>query len=441
MFSQYLKIKEREGVIAIFHELHPDPVFCSQSEWAAFLQSQSGNYSKLQSELRQRGLIIDSISSDEQEFKATEERLQNKLNQPVILYLMMAQGCNLECRYCPVPGLARQYGNTLLSTEDAIAGINLWQEHLKDVYDPELQYFVIFYGGEPLLNREVIKASLAYLQLSHAHGVLPANLNLLITTNGLLVDEEIVSLCQEYGVMVAVGLDGLEQANDTFRVDREGNGTFDQVVRGINLLVKGGVKTFASVSLTPANLGQLTEISSFLYGLGVEKIGFNFLKGRALVELVGVGGVEPYYHQAARAVIDHSYTQPIPHFEYQMEKKVLAFEGQNFFPVDCTCYGNQLVIQPDGQISNCPFSKTWLGQVRGVGSNFRIWEQKVVQEWRQRLSLHRSSEAKALCGGGCAWSVNELEGNPVAEDKSSRVFSEEVLDELIWLRYKQLVTT
>lgn len=40
-----------------------------------------------------------------------------------------------------------------------------------------------------------------------------------------------------------------------------------------------------------------------------------------------------------------------------------------------------------------------------------------------------------MCGGGCAWSSDELKGNPLATDDSSQIFSEEVLNELIWSRY------
>ena len=303
------------------------------------------------------------------------------------------------------------------------------------MYNPSLEYFVIFYGGEPLLNKEVIRYSLDYLKLKKDVGLLPARISFMIATNGALVDDEIVALCKEHRVMVTVGLDGPKASNDALRVDSEGNGTFDRIVATIKLLVKGGVKTFASTSITPFNIDQVTEYADFFKELGVEKFGFNFLKGRLLLELVGKDNLDSYYRRASQSVIEQARRQGNPGFEYQMEKKQVAFDQRDFFPVDCTCYGNQLVIQPDGQISNCPFYKAWLGHVKSVSKDFRIWNQPIVKEWRKRLSLYHPGEAKAMCGGGCAWSSSELKGNPLAFDDSSQIFSEEVLNELIWSRY------
>jgi radical SAM protein with 4Fe4S-binding SPASM domain len=348
---------------------------------------------------------------------------------------MTAQGCNFNCGYCPVPEIAQKHGASLLTTEDAYAGIELWQEHIRDVFDPSHEYFVIFYGGEPLLNKPVIKRSLDYLKLKKDSGELPVKTNFMIATNGALVDDETVALCQKHGVMVAVGLDGPRALNDILKVDNDGNGTYDRIVVAIKLLVAGGIQTFASTSITPFNIDQIDEYADFFMGLGVEKFGFNFLKGRLLLKIVGKDNLDGYYRQASRGIIEQARKQIHPRFEYQMEKKQVAFDRQDFFPVDCTCYGNQLVIQPDGQVSNCPFYKAWLGHVREVEKDFRIWNQSIVQDWRKRLPLYHPGEAKAMCGGGCAWGSHELKGSPLAVDDSSKIFSEEVLNELIWSKY------
>lgn len=388
-------------------------------------------------DLWQQKLIIDSSEDDDREFLETTSALERKLNQPTILYLMTAQGCNFNCGYCQVPEIARKYGESMLSSADAFAGIDLWLEHLRDVYDPDHEYFVIFYGGEPLLNKQVIWQSLEYLELKRSTGELPARVNFMIATNGSLVDEETVAQCKKYGVMVVVGLDGPEVANDALKVDTDGHGTFERIITAIKLLVADGVRTFVSVSITPSNISEMSEYADFFKELGVEKFGFNFLKGRMLLKLVGENGLRDYYHQATRGVIELARKEGGFGLEYQMEKKRNAFDRREFFPVDCTCYGNQLVIQPDGQISNCPFYKTWLGLVGSVDKDFRIWNQSIVQEWRKRLSLFHPGEAKAMSGGGCAWGSNELKGDPLAVDDSSQIFSEEVLNELIWSRYDQ----
>lgn len=440
MWSQYLRVRERDGVVAVFHELHPDPVYCSYEQWGKLVNEITDDTEMLIDDLKQRKLIVESSDDDRREFEKVASDLEHKLDQPTILYLMTAQGCNFGCGYCPVLETAKKHGASLLSIEDALAGIELWQEHLEDVYDPNLQYFVIFYGGEPLLNKETIKVSLACLKMKKDAKALPLNVNFMIATNGILADDETIAVCKEYKVMVAVGLDGPKDLNDALRVDSDGNGTFDQTVASIKRLVQNGIRTFVSTSITPFNVDQISEYSSFFSGLGVEKFGFNFLKGRMLLKLVGSDGVEDYYRKASRGVIENARKQSRPGFEYQMEKKQASFDQRDFYPVDCTCYGNQLVIQPDGQVSNCPFHKAQLGHIKNTGSDFRIWNQPIVKEWRKRLPLYHYGEAKAVSGGGCAWSSIELKGNLLAIDDSSQIFSEEVLNELIWSRYDRLCT-
>ena len=438
MWSQYLRTRERDGVVAIFHELHPDPIYCLSEQWKKLFNRVNDSTELLVKVLKQRKLIVESSDDDLREFRNIASVLENKLNQPTILYLMTAQGCNFGCGYCPVPETAKKYGASLLSVEDAIAGIDLWQKHLNDVYNQDLQYFVIFYGGEPLLNKETIKASLAYLKMKKETGVLPSSINFIVATNGVLIDDEAIAMCKEHEVIVAVGLDGPKSLNDALKIDTDGNGTFDRIVTSIKKLVQNGIRTFASTSITPFNIDQISEYSSFFSELGVEKFGFNFLKGRMLLSLVGTDGVEDYYRKASHGIIENARRQNRHGFEYQMEKKQTAFDRKDFYPVDCTCYGNQLVIQPDGQVSNCPFYKASLGHIKNTDSSFRIWNQLIVKEWRKRLPLYHSGEAKSVNGGGCAWSSFEINGDFLAIDDSSKIFSEEVLNELIWSRYDRL---
>jgi len=435
MWSRYLRTKEREGVVAIFHELHPDPIYCSLEKWNEIVQGLANDHESLVATLKSKNLIVSSHCDDDRDFEKVESELMVKLNNPSILYLMTAQGCNFNCKYCPVPGIAKRHGESLLSVNDAIAGINLWRSHLDDTHDPDSSYFVIFYGGEPLLNKDTISASLSYLDREIRKGSLPSNINFMIATNGSLIDKKTIEMFKKYDVMVAVGLDGPKELNDSLRVDCDGEGTFDRITASIEELTRSGIRTFVSTSITPDNIDHIMEYSSFLKDFGIEKFGFNFLKGEMLMNMVGRDGIEGYYQKSSLGVIANYRQHDQAGFEYQMEKKQEAFDGGIFYPVDCTCYGNQLVIQPDGQISNCPFYKAKLGHIQSVNPAFRIWDQDIVREWRKRLPIYHEGEAKALSGGGCAWSSIELKGDYVTMDDSSTIFSEEVLNEFIWSKY------
>ncbi|MDO8650458.1 MAG: radical SAM protein [Candidatus Berkelbacteria bacterium] len=368
--------------------------------------------------------------------------LKRQLARPTILYLMMAQHCNFECTYCPIPELAKKYGPRLLTIRDAKAGIDLWAKQLRGWEDDGDEFFAIFYGGEPLLNKKTLRSAATYIRQLQQIGKLPRErIRLLLSTNGSLLDAEMARFCRDEEIAVVVGIDGIDGTNDLTRVDRLGQSTFARIKEAFVLLSDHGVPSFASVTVTPGNLDELGELSSFLRSVGVEKVGLNFLKGRALVQMLGGESPESFYRRSSRVMIQLFLSLSEPSFEYQIEKKRLAFCEGRFFPPDCTCYGNQVVIQADGRVTNCPFHRHDQGHVRALPADFRIAETQIVQNWQKRIldleGSNRSFHGQALSGGGCAWSSLEQNGNCLAPDLASQIFTEEVFDELIWTSYTE----
>jgi len=432
IFSRYLRTRTKNNRVVIFHELHPDPVYCEGAIWEVFKSNPSETEQELLANLRARGLVINSREEDDEDLRSTEEKVRAKFNHPAILYLMMTHGCNLNCAYCPIPELATRDASQLLSLRDAMAGIELWKNHIRESGIEDRGYTLIFYGGEPLLNRRTIEQVLEQVRLQK--GELPHNLEKMVATNGVLADEAFANLCLEHEVSVAIGLDGPEDAHNALRPYLAGGETFQDVIRSIRLLVGRGVKTYVSATVTPWNLDSISSYPELFGSLGVDKFGFNFLRGRMLRMIVPTPKLRSeYFRKAAQAIID--CCRMSPGYEYQLDKKVRAFRGDPF-PQDCTCYGSQLVVHPDGQVSNCPFSGLKLGHLQDLPPDFRICKTKVVGEWRKRLPLHdpafRDCDAKSVCGPGCAWSSLQTEGDILSVDEGAKVFSEEVFDELIW---------
>ena len=435
--SRFLRVRQREGWVVVFHELHPTPLYVRTEEWWTFIALLDERHPFF-SQLKERALLVTSSQEDDAEFARVEARLLRKLSVPRILYFILAQGCNFACGYCPVPRLARELGDDRLTVEDMQSGLKVWSRHLAD--EPPAESHVIFYGGEPLLNKPAFYAALAEIRQMRGAGGLPCDsLKLMLATNGSLVDDAIIDACLEHDVLVALGLDGGQETNDRYRRHADGNGTFDVIVDALHRLRARGVRTAVSASITPANVDRLDELSGILRELGVEKFGLNFLKGRALVDLVPLGRREAFERTSAEAVLRRHRAQGDEGYEYQVEKKIVAFRTGDFFPMDCTCYGNQLVVRPNGRISNCPFSGGDLGHVRSLGSDFRIAKTEVVAAWRQRLPLRhpefRDRDAKALCGPGCAWGARDLTGDELAVDAALTAFTEEIFDELIWSEF------
>lgn len=439
--SRFLLVFERDGLVALIHQLRPKPIYVLEEEWLKIASGVMNNIQpgrEIMAELMTHKLLVDNSDIDRQILEATRRQVLQKLNRPTILYLMMAQSCNFACNYCPIPALAKQYGEHLLSFEDAVAGIALWQKHIKEYPQDDDPYFLIFYGGEPLLNRKVLERLLPYVTEEQRMERLPKKLELMLCTNGSLIDEQLSKMLACYGIAVAVGVDGPQEYNDSIRVTNDGKATFTGIERTIKMLVNDGVRVVASVAITPANVHRLAEYPDFLRKLGIAQFGFNLMKGKAIIcELAG-GSIEDYCRAAARGVLAGlaSVAENGQCYEYQLEKKLAVLRNGLPFSIDCTCYGNQLVIQADGQVSNCPFFRFDQGRVRELPDTFRIGQTEVIKAWRNRLSIFNNSVMAnnngILDGGGCAWSSSELYGDVIAPDTNNAIFIKEVMHELIW---------
>src|SRR3989344_7571458 len=133
--SRFLQMFNRNGLVALVHQLHPEPVYVSERNWVDLPEkvitgTLSGKMDALVRELVSRKMFISNPDTDLQELNDARERTLQMINCPTILYLMMAPGCNFACNYCSIPALAKQYGENLLSFEDAVAGIELWRKHI-----------------------------------------------------------------------------------------------------------------------------------------------------------------------------------------------------------------------------------------------------------------------------------------------------------------------
>lgn len=442
--SRFLRVLTRDRLAVVFHQLHPEPVYLAECVWRDFTEQViSGTLSEqmngLVQELITRKLFVNDPSVDLEELAKARANALQLLSRPTILYLMMAQHCNFACTYCPIPALAKRYGEHLLPFEDAVAGISLWQKHIKEQSQDGDPYFLIFYGGEPLLNQEMLEWLLPYVANEQSAGRLPEKLDLMLCTNGSLMGKRLSKLLARHKVTVAIGIDGPREHNDRIRITVKGNPAFTDIERTIKQLVDNGVRVVASVTITPANVRQLAEYHAFFRKLGISQFGFNLMKGKALIRELDGGSIEEYCQTAAWGILQGitSLTEDGRCYEYQLEKKLTALRNNLPFSVDCTCYGNQIVVQADGQVSNCPFLRLDQGHIRKLPDAFRIGQTEVVKAWRRRLLLFNDSitvdnSDSVLDGGGCAWSSSDLCGDAIARDTVNAVFTKEVAHGLIW---------
>lgn len=139
--------------------------------------------------------------------------------------LHMAHDCNLRCGYCFADSGAYGGQRSLMSLETGKKALDFLIQSSKHRQHIEVDFF----GGEPLLNFDVCKALVAY---GKEQGKLHNKIfKFTMTTNGVLLTEEVQAFLNEEGISAVLSLDGRPEVNDRMRQFPNGAGSFDTVVK------------------------------------------------------------------------------------------------------------------------------------------------------------------------------------------------------------------
>ncbi len=168
----------------------------------------------------------------EDRFQAVAEKLSQR--PPVIkaLCLHVAHDCNLSCGYC-FAGKGEYHGDRdLMSFATGKRALDFLIEHSGDRHNLEVDFF----GGEPLMNFAVVKALTAYARsIEKQHH---KNFRFTLTTNGVLIDDEVIDFCNREMSNVVLSIDGRKEVNDRFRKTRNGKGSYDLILPKFKRLIE-----------------------------------------------------------------------------------------------------------------------------------------------------------------------------------------------------------
>jgi uncharacterized protein len=186
------------------------------------------------------------------------------------LSLAVAQKCNLACTYCYAQegdfgGAAKN-----MPLETALAAVDLL---LADAAPGE-RVNLAFLGGEPLVNRSVLRAATERAaEQAAARGIA---ITFSITTNGTLVGPEDGDFFEQHGFAVTVSVDGLREAHDLLRPYKSGRGSYDTILENVRPLLarQRRMQVSARVTVTPRNL-RLGDALDELVALGFHSVGFS----------------------------------------------------------------------------------------------------------------------------------------------------------------------
>lgn len=156
-------------------------------------------------------------------------------NRPTVIKAMclhIAHDCNLACKYC-FAGEGEYSGDrSLMSFEVGKQALDFLIANSGTRKNLEVDFF----GGEPLMNFQVVKQLVKYAR--EQEKIHNKNFRFTLTTNGVLLDEEVMDFANKEMYNVVLSLDGRKETNDKMRVSRNGKGSYDLILPKFKEMVR-----------------------------------------------------------------------------------------------------------------------------------------------------------------------------------------------------------
>jgi uncharacterized protein len=215
------------------YDRHTNSVFAvSQSDFLELKNYEEGDASELSlkviAKYQDLGLLLPSVVK-KIEHSASDILVHCAHNRISSVTLQLTQQCNLRCSYCSYSGNyhnTRVHSSERMSFEIARKAIDMMLANSRECGSLHLG----FYGGEPLLEFDLLKKCVEYIT-SHVNG---KKLTFGISTNGTLLNNEIVTFFREHNFTLSISLDGSKEEHDVNRKFANGQGSFNMIFDNIS---------------------------------------------------------------------------------------------------------------------------------------------------------------------------------------------------------------
>ena len=191
-----------------------------------------------------------------------ENAIDQFSNRPTVvkaLCLHIAHDCNLACRYCFAEEGEYHGRRALMSLEVGKKALDFLIANSGSRRNLEVDFF----GGEPLMNWDVVKQLVAYgREQEKLHN---KNFRFTLTTNGVLLNDEVMEFCNKEMGNVVLSIDGRKEVHDHMRPFRKGAGSYDLIVPKFQKLAesRNQEKYYIRGTFTRNNLDFSNDILHF----------------------------------------------------------------------------------------------------------------------------------------------------------------------------------
>lgn len=326
------------------------------------------------------------------------------------LALAISQHCNLGCGYCYADGGSFGGQAQHMPWDVARAAV----DRLFDTANDGRPVSLAFLGGEPLLNRGVLRQAVLHANALAATRGVP--LRLAITTNATVLTADDARFLAEHGFAVTVSIDGERELHDALRPTLGGGGSYDRIVARLAPLLalqgraalqgRPAMQVAARVTVTPRHTALRATLEHLL-SLGFHSVGFSpslSARDRSL-ELQGADLQALLAQMIECAVEFERRTLAGEHYPFaNMLGALQEIQRGTHRPLPCGAGAGYLGVAADGALSACHRfvgdERAAMGHVQqGIDDAAR--GQWLATRHVDRQEPCRSCWARYLCGGGC----------------------------------------
>ena len=319
------------------------------------------------------------------------------------LCLHVAHTCNLNCSYCFASQGKYQGDRAIMSFEVGKQALDFLMEHSGNRRNLEVDFF----GGEPLMNFDVVKQLVAYAREQEKER--GKNFRFTLTTNGVLVDDDVIEFSNREMSNVVLSLDGRKEVHDRYRVDYAGKGSWEKIVPKFQKFVeaRGNKGYYMRGTFTHANPDFLKDIEEML------SLGFTELSMEPVVCAPDAPSaltqedlpivLEQYEKLAELMLKRHREGKPFTFYHYMIDLK----GGPCIYKrvSGCGSGTEYMAVTPWGDLYPC---HQFVGEERfKLGDVWNGVTNREIQNEFGECNVYSRPEcrdcwAKLYCSGGCA---------------------------------------
>lgn len=342
--------------------------------------------------------------------------------------LNVAHTCNLSCEYCFAKGGKYHGPDAIMTTETAKKAIDFLIENSGNHYNLDVDFF----GGEPLMNWNVVTETVDYARnLEEKYN---KHFNFTLTTNGMLLDDDKIEYLNENMKNVVLSLDGRREIHDEFRKTIGGKGSFDTVVPKFQNFVskRGDKEYYMRGTYTANNLDFTKDIKTYL-DLGFKRTSLEPVVGNsksdyALKEEDLPVLFEEYEKLADMMIdaIDNNNKFIFYHYMIDLENGPCAHKRIS----GCGSGTEYMAITPSGELYPC---HQFVGNDDFIigDINQGIIRDDIIEDFK-KCNCYSKEECKSCwanmyCSGGCAANNYNANGDiNETHDYSCKLFKKRI---------------